>query len=85
MDLQLTYPAKLRLAERRITNRRVAEVARVSPSSVGRALNGFIRPSPAVVRACEELTGLDRAELFPPDAPVMHRALAELVREAAER
>lgn len=75
-----TFPARAAIASRRITVKEVAQRAGRSEFTTGRSLNGYCEPHEEVIAACEELTGLDRDELFPVDHPTVSRVLAQLVK-----
>ena len=66
------HPIKAVLAERRMTNAAVASRVGCNPSTLGRVLNGYISPWPALRARRAEYLGRPEPDLF--------RAHEEVVR-----
>lgn len=58
------HPAKAVLAGRRILIREAAEAVRVNPNTLGRVLNGYEHPWPALRRRLSDYLELEEIELF---------------------
>ena len=63
-DTPLPHPAKGVLAQRRITNRRVAETLGYSEHYVSRVLNGYMPPSPRFRRDVAGMLDVAESDLF---------------------
>jgi len=57
-------PIKAILAERRIPNTDLSARVGCNPSTLGRVINGYLYPWPALVRRCSDHLGLPESELF---------------------
>jgi lambda repressor-like predicted transcriptional regulator len=58
------HPIKAILAQRRISIAALSGPAHCNPTTLGRVLNGYIAPWPALRRRCAEHLGLPENELF---------------------
>ena len=55
------------MALRRLTNRSLGEKVGVNPGTLGRVLNGYVEPWPALRARCAEALGLPEDQLFHDD------------------
>jgi len=58
------HPIKAVIAARRITIRELAGPAQCNPHTLGRVINGWVQPWPALIERCAEALGEPETALF---------------------